>query len=138
MGKTLYTITKHKRDSNTAELLIKDKFTYTDQDRLLTQTHQINSLAKQLIVSNTYDELGKLTSKKVGGADATGSIGLQKVDYAYNIRGWLTDINNANNLTQIGDPQDLFAFKINNKNQIAGIYKDGKYGLANRKYKHSG
>ena len=113
MGKTLYTITKHKRDSNTAELLIKDEFTYTDQDRLLTQTHQINSLAKQLIVSNTYDELGKLTSKKVGGTDVTGSIGLQKVDYAYNIRGWLTDINNANNLTQIGDPQDLFAFKIN-------------------------
>ena len=137
MGKTLYTITKHKLNSNTAELLVKDEFTYTDQDRLLTQTHQINSLAKQLIVSNTYDELGKLTSKKVGGPDATGSAGLQKVDYAYNIRGWLTDINNANNLLQIGYTQDLFAFKIYNKNQIACIYKDGKYGLEHRKYKHS-
>ena len=113
MGKTLYTITKHKRDSNTAELLIKDEFTYTDQDRLLTQTHQINSLAKQLIVSNTYDELGKLTSKKVGGTDVTGSIGLQKVDYAYNIRGWLTDINNTEKLSLGVDPDDLFAFKIN-------------------------
>ena len=113
MGKTLYTITKHKRDSSTAELLIKDEFTYTDQDRLLTQTHQINSLPKQLIVSNTYDELGKLTSKKVGGTDVTGSIGLQKVDYAYNIRGWLTDINNTEKLSLGIDPDDLFAFKIN-------------------------
>ncbi|MDC8002502.1 DUF6443 domain-containing protein [Aureisphaera galaxeae] len=39
---------------------------------------------------------------------------LQKVDYRYNIRGWLTDINNVNDLI-IGEiaPLDLFNFRIN-------------------------
>ena len=37
MGKTLYTITKHKLNSNTAELLVKEEFTYTEQDRLVTR-----------------------------------------------------------------------------------------------------
>src|SRR5690554_6165405 len=33
-------------------------------------------------------------------------------DYQYNIRGWLTAINNTSTLTETGAPQDLFAFKI--------------------------
>ncbi|AWM12958.1 hypothetical protein DI487_03130 [Flavobacterium sediminis] len=45
--------------------------------------------------------------KNVGGTDVTGATGLQTVDYTYNIRGWLTNINNVNTL---GD--DLFAFSI--------------------------
>ena len=66
------------------------------------------------MAENTYDELGQLMTKKVGN---TALLPLQKVDYNYNIRGWLTDINKVdgtiNPLTQGSDPQDLFAFKIN-------------------------
>ncbi|WP_445457007.1 RHS repeat domain-containing protein [Flavobacterium sp. HNIBRBA15423] len=61
-----------------------------------------------MITKNTYDELGQLISKNVGGLDVTGASGLQTVDYSYNIRGWLKNINDVNN---IGN--DLFAFKIN-------------------------
>lgn len=109
-GKTLYTLTKQKRTNADTELLIKDTFTYSLQDRLLMQTQQINALPEQLIVKNTYDELGQLISKNVGGTDTTGSAGLQKIDYRYNIRGWLTGINDINNLAT---ENDLFAFKIN-------------------------
>jgi hypothetical protein len=35
------------------------------------------------------------------------------VDYQYNIRGWLTQINDITNLTKGTDPRDLFAFKLN-------------------------
>lgn len=39
---------------------------------------------------------------------------LQKVDYQYNIRGWLTHINNTKSLQNSEDPNDdLFAFAIN-------------------------
>lgn len=106
-GKTLYTLTKHKFDTNADEIVVKDMFEYTDQDRLSIHKQQINSDPEQLIVSNTYDELGQLISKNVGGIDTTGAIGLQKVDYTYNIRGWLKQINDVNT---IGN--DLFAFKI--------------------------
>lgn len=114
-GRTNYTVTTHKKDTNAslALITIKDEFTYSDQDRLTKQTHQINGGTKQLIASHTYNELGELTSKYVGGSNTTGTTGLQKIDYKYNIRGWLTDINDVSNLTVGSEPQDLFAFKIN-------------------------
>ncbi|WP_264550625.1 RHS repeat-associated core domain-containing protein [Flavobacterium sp. N2038] len=109
-GKTLYTITRHKRTSGSAELVIREEFTYSPQDRLLTHTHQVNGGIVQLMASNTYDELGQLESKNVG--NSTGNP-FQKIDYKYNIRGWLTGINEVDNLQQNSDPEDLFAFKIN-------------------------
>jgi hypothetical protein len=51
-----------------------------------------------------------LTSKKVGNTSATP---LQKVDYSYNIRGWMTAINSIANLNVGTDPADLFGFKLN-------------------------
>jgi RHS repeat-associated protein len=105
-GQLQYSITRHKRTASNAELMTKDAFTYSPQDRLLTQTHQINGGAIELIANNTYDELGQLISKKVGN-------NIQNINYTYNIRGWLKDINNVNALTQGSDPKDLFAFKIN-------------------------
>jgi RHS repeat-associated protein len=105
-GQLQYSITRHKRTASNAELMTKDAFTYSPQDRLLTQTHQINGGAIELIADNTYDELGQLISKKVGN-------NIQNINYTYNIRGWLKDINNVNALTQGSDPKDLFAFKIN-------------------------
>ncbi len=114
-GRTNYTVTYHKKDlaASPALITVKDEFTYSDQDRLTKQTHQINGGTKQLIASHTYNELGELISKKVGGSDLTATTALQKVDFKYNIRGWLTDINDIANLTIGSDPQDLFAFKIN-------------------------
>ncbi|ABQ05691.1 DUF6443 domain-containing protein [Flavobacterium johnsoniae] len=109
-GKTLYSISKHKRTSGAAELTVKEEFAYSPQDRLLTHTHQINGGAVELLASNTYDDLGQLISKKTG--NSTGNP-LQKVDYKYNIRGWLTAINQTGNLQADLGLTDLFAFKIN-------------------------
>jgi hypothetical protein len=103
-------VQKHKRTGNDAELTVKEAFTYSPQKRLLTHTHQINGGTEQLLADNTYDELGKLTSKKVGNTSAAP---LQKVDYSYNIRGWLTQINEIKALQKGTDPKDLFGFKIN-------------------------
>ena len=69
VGKTMYTVTRHKYDNNSTELVVKDMFEYTDQDRLLLHTQQINNLSEELIVKNTYDELGQLIGKKVGGSN---------------------------------------------------------------------
>ncbi len=118
-GELQYSITKHKRQSTDTELTTKDAFTYTAQDRLLTQTHQINGGAIELIASNAYDELGQLISKKVGNTTAAPT---QNVNYTYNIRGWLTGINDVTALSKAGDPKDLFAFKLNyNTTTTAGV-----------------
>ncbi len=62
--------------------------------------------AEETLVENQYDELGKLKQKKVGND-------LQDIDYKYNIRGWLTGINDVNNLGS-----DLFAFKMGYDNPL--------------------
>jgi RHS repeat-associated protein len=112
-GKTLSSISEHQRLSTDSKIIIKEKFSYTAQDRLFTHTHQIGSGAEQLMAENKYDELGQLTSKKIGNSAGTP---LQKVDFNYNIRGWLTEINKTSGLQQNPDPLDLFAFKINYNN----------------------
>lgn len=111
-GKTEYTLTKHKRTSSSTELVTKDMFEYSAQDKLVKHKHKVNALPEQLLMLNTYDELGQLISKKVGGNDVTGATALQKVDYSYNIRGWLKGINNVNNLAPTTTENDLFAFKL--------------------------
>ncbi|MEP3208646.1 MAG: DUF6443 domain-containing protein, partial [Maribacter sp.] len=80
----------------------------------------------ELIVLNFYDELGRLEIKKVGGVANTSNVlnsnGLQTVNYNYNVRDWLTGINDNgpydNDLTINGN--DLFAFKIDYENPVAG------------------
>ena len=113
IGKTLYTISKHKKETSSQELQIREDFTYTNQDRLVTHTHQIVGYTPtELLTKNVYDEMGQLLSKKVGGMDTSGNTSLQKVDYRYNIRGWLKEINDVEELG-VDQPRDLFAFKIN-------------------------
>ncbi|WP_026704590.1 DUF6443 domain-containing protein [Flavobacterium soli] len=117
-GKVLQTQTLHKRLAGTSqELEVNDYFTYTDQGRLLEQRHKVNGGTEELITKNEYDALGQLKNKRVGGL-LTGQ-GLQKVDFTYNIRGWLKGINNTQSFTESGSPTDLFAFKIG-YNEVEG------------------
>ncbi|MGY3793778.1 DUF6443 domain-containing protein [uncultured Aquimarina sp.] len=99
-GKVLETKTTHTKASNTPIVTV-DTFTYDHMGRLLDQKQTINNQAQEHMVANTYDALGQLESKEVGG-------GLQKVDYTYNVRGWLKNINEGT--TNNGD---LFGFAIN-------------------------
>jgi len=112
-GQVLQTQTEHRRMANSNRINVFEEFEYTPQGRLLNHFHKVNDGTKELLAHNTYDELGKLISKNVGGTDLVNYSGFQKVDYAYNIRGWLKSINDINSLTNAHEPTDLFAFKIN-------------------------
>ncbi|AWG24862.1 DUF6443 domain-containing protein [Flavobacterium kingsejongi] len=108
IGKILKKEVHHLRE-NTQEVLVKETFLYTPEDRLLQHTHQIGTHPIEVLSERSYFDLGDLQRKSVGGSVDNP---LQNVDYKYNIRGWLTDINE-----RIGDrityPPDLFSFKIN-------------------------
>ncbi len=125
VGKVEETKTTHTKGSN-APIVTVDKFTYDHMGRLLTQTQQINTQDTEQIVSNTYDALGQLESKAVGGtstslsgSNGTLSVveGLQTVDYTYNIRGWLKTINEGT--TANGD---LFGFALEYNTGINPLY----------------
>ncbi|GGE93323.1 RHS repeat-associated core domain-containing protein [Chishuiella changwenlii] len=119
-GKVLNTITRHKLyDINTPEITINEVFDYYDNELLKSQTHQINGGSVEYIAQNSYNEINQLISKKVGNDNA--STPLQNVDYKYNIRGWMTDINNLN-IEETGTFKDLFAFKIEYNTSFSPIY----------------
>ncbi|MGE6397897.1 RHS repeat-associated core domain-containing protein, partial [Chryseobacterium scophthalmum] len=106
-------ITKHKRLDSDTERVITENFTYDHQNRLLTHTHQVDNNPVEYLAQNKYNELSQLEYKKVGGTSLNSP--LQKVDYKYNIRGWMTQINNPADLRG----GDLFGYKIK-YNQVDG------------------
>lgn len=121
VGKTVETTTSHTRSAVTTSIV--DTFVYDHAGRLLSQKQKVNAQADEIIVANTYDELGQLTSKGVGGKTAQSR--LQTVDYTYNIRGWLKGINNtagANNAITLGSG-DLFGFQVNYNNPTDPLKK---------------
>ena len=63
---------------------------------------------------NAYNELGQVKEKNLHSVDS-GSSFLQSADYMYNIRGWITKLNNPDNLANdgTGDTKtDLFAMNF--------------------------
>jgi len=94
-------------------IVTTDTFTYDHSGKVLKQTQTINGSAIEVIAENHYDELGRLDRKEVGGNPL---VKLQVVDYKYNIRGWLTDINDIANL----GTKDVFAFKIRYNTPTSG------------------
>jgi hypothetical protein len=113
-GKVIESETTHRYNANATPVTVLEKFTYSPQDRLLTMTHQINQEPEEMIQNNQYDALGQLINKRIGGPVSVSTDGYQKIDFRYNIRGWLTDINNFLDLQETpGLYHDLFAFHIN-------------------------
>ncbi|CAD7807207.1 hypothetical protein CHRY9390_01626 [Chryseobacterium aquaeductus] len=102
------TNTYHSRSSQSTEVTVKENFTYDPQNRLVTHTHQVNGNPVEILAENTYNELGQLIYKNIGG-------GLQSAEYDYNIRGWMTGIN-KNNLSPNGMGSKLFAYDIRYEN----------------------
>ncbi|WP_179140048.1 DUF6443 domain-containing protein [Chryseobacterium sp. YR221] len=119
-GTVLQTNTYHRRIPADTEKITREVFTYDPQNRVLKLTHQVNGNPIEILAQNTYNELSQLESKKVGGVVATAP--LQQIDYKYNIRGWMTKIN---------DPADLngklFGYTIRYNNPINTSYAPARY-----------
>lgn len=115
IGNILKTETQHARTGSQIPITITDSYEYTPQSRLALHTQKINQYNPQLIASNIYDEVGQLTSKKVGNEYMPGIPEMQKIDYTYNVRGWLTGLNNEQSANDPGialSENDLFGYKI--------------------------
>ena len=81
---------------NHAPLTVAEFFTYDHTGRLLTTRQKLPGEAKPArIDSVAYNEIGQATQKTMG----MGRL-VQQVDYAYNIRGWLTSLNDPYTRTQ--------------------------------------
>ena len=107
----------HKRLSSSSPIEIVQRYEYDHMKRLNKVFHKVGTQAEIILVENKYDELGQLIEKDIHN-------GLQSIDYRYNIRGWLTSINNSS-LSNDGilnnDSGDLFGMELAYNNSLPGL-----------------
>ncbi|NIF06147.1 RHS repeat-associated core domain-containing protein [Chryseobacterium sp. Tr-659] len=113
-------IITHKRLDVDIDRVITENFTYDSQNRLLVQTHQVDNNPVEFLAQNKYNELSQLESKKVGGIAAASP--LQQIDFTYNIRGWITKINDPANLNG-----KLFGYEVKYTSPVYSNVSSGRF-----------
>jgi len=84
---------------------VAESFGYDHAGRLTEARQQLPDEAQPVVVARpVYNEVGQLVRKML----APGTALEQRVDYTYNIRGWLTRLNDP----QLSDPTDLWAMEL--------------------------
>jgi RHS repeat-associated protein len=113
LNTTAGTVVGVKSSFSTSSHTILRRYVYDHAGRLLNTYYTLDSGPEVLLVSNEYNELGQLIDK--GLHSVNGSTPMQSVDYRYNIRGWLTSINNSqlnsDGLTN-DDASDFFGMNL--------------------------
>ncbi|MBS1567081.1 MAG: hypothetical protein JST39_22050, partial [Bacteroidetes bacterium] len=110
-GKVSQSFQSHTSNFYTTALAVSETYTYDHVDRLLKVTHKIGTNEDVTIAENSYNELGQSLTKKLHQAASRPGY-LQKLDYRYNIRGWLNGINQPYAGTSDYDESDLFNFSL--------------------------
>jgi RHS repeat-associated protein len=104
-GEITETTTIHNHGQSN-QVKLATNFKYDHQGRLLSEKMKINGGTEITLASYKYNELGEQIAKYLHGS-SSGSDFNQKVDYKYNIKGWLRTLNTINDLGT-----DLFALDL--------------------------
>ncbi len=100
-GQPLMTILAHDKQGTGAQTVkVITKMEYDDLARLKQVKKQViqvqgavtTQTAETIIAANEYDKLGQL-SRKLLAPEFNSNAGLEKLNYDYNIRGWLLGVN---------------------------------------------
>lgn len=76
-----------------------ERFVYDHVGRVLESYHQMSGQEEVLMSALEYNRLGEVVTKYLYSTDTTSTKGmLQEMDLQYNIRGWLTAVNDPDNL----------------------------------------
>jgi RHS repeat-associated protein len=122
-GRVLRTKTTHHTSTHSDQTIVR-RMVYDHGSRVKQVFHNLNTNGEKLLMQNEYNEVGQLIDKKLYSED-NGANFKQSVDYRYNIRGWLTSMNNSqvtnDGVTNDDDSHsltDLFGFELGYNNSI--------------------
>jgi len=104
--------------------VITKNYEYNHAGRLLSVSQDIEDdpNGEIILAKYEYNELGQVINKKLH--NKSDNSYLQKVDYTYNIRGWLETINNPANIQSDGD---LFAMQLSYNDEITELGNTARY-----------
>lgn len=97
-------LTKENHNNGSEGIIVQNEFEYDNGKRLIETRHKINNESWTTLSYEKFDELGRVKRKHIHGNDDNY---LQTLNYNYNIRNWLIDINDV---ATIGS--DLFAMSL--------------------------
>jgi RHS repeat-associated protein len=114
-------INKFRNASEIITTTINTRNEYDHMNRLTKTFHDINNEGEILLAEYNYNEFGEQEEKNLHSTDG-GSTFLQSVDYSYNSKGWLTQINQPDLSSEFEDDNnDLFGMQLNYyKNMLTG------------------
>lgn len=136
-GQPLVTLQKQvKSGTNAQTSFTVTKYTYDDLGRLVQTDKKIqhtnvnsNALPSSYttVSKNEYDALGQLKKKGIGNKPGAGAgTPLAKLEYQYNIRGWLLSINKG--YMTAANADQYFAMELGyDKNASLGTYATKQY-----------
>jgi RHS repeat-associated protein len=144
VGKVMETVQEHTINGVTKT--ITKEFIYDHAGRLTETKMGMGEETPKTIATNTYNELGQLQSKASN--DVVAGTNLVNTSYSYNIRGWMTNMDNKDSqdgplfnldLFYNNHPGDLKQYNGNisrldwkSKNQTGTNYYDFTYDNINR------
>jgi RHS repeat-associated protein len=114
---------KFVTNHSTTSTIVTRRYEYDHSGREIRVWNKMGTGAEVLLVKKEYNELGQLIDKKLHSTNAEATDALQSVDYRYNIRGWLTKINEADVAVKAtGDTDhDYFGMELVYNKTFAGI-----------------
>ncbi len=126
VGNIVATETRHNNHS------IIRTFDYDHTGRLVDTWHELKkngiSQGRVLLARNVYNELGELVEMNLHSEDEIAF--RQSVDYRYNIRGWLTSINNSQLTIDAAindDTDDHWGMELGYNNSLSGVVSTPAY-----------
>ena len=126
-GKVINDYHSHTSRFYLTALVTQEVYTYDHIDRLLTVTHKTANQEVVTINQSAYNELGQLLNKKIHQSPSHPNA-LQKLDYYYNIRGWLNGINRPITTETGYEEADLFSMELHYNTKMmdqAGVQYNG-------------
>ena len=111
-GTVQKTFFDHSSSSDSFTML--DTYDYDNNDRIVNKWRKVGTGATVLVENYQYNKLGQVIERNIHSTD-NGVSFLQSLDFTYNVRGWLTGINNSglSSNTDANALDDLFGTSLN-------------------------
>jgi RHS repeat-associated protein len=120
-GKVISTSDYQSFSGNSNTVVVTNS--YDHAGRLTKVTHKVNSNDPVTVAMMSYNELGQLMKKDLNpvmGSDGTVTDEVQEMNYRYNIRGWLKQINDPDESLS-DDSKKKFAMRLNYESVPANL-----------------